>query len=93
MEAIADMEAYLFDIKETLKEQDYIVLMDKLQAIANNNPRVEDKKHRVKYSIKTKICFIDDNDEYKDIKKDIYYVAITLRISLSQSIVQVHLMY
>ena len=56
MEAIADMEAYLFDIKATLKEQDYIVLMDKLQAIANNNPRVEDKKHRVKYSIKTSIC-------------------------------------
>ena len=73
MDAIADMEAYLFDIKSTLKEQDYIVLMDKLQAIANNNPRVEDKKHRVKYSIKTNICYIEDSDNYKNIKTDIYY--------------------
>ena len=66
MDAIADMEA-------SLKEQDYIVLMDKLQAIANNNPRVEDKKHRVKYSIKTSICYIEDSDNYKNIKTDIYY--------------------
>ena len=73
MDAIADMEAILFDIKETLKEQDYIVLMDKLQAMANNNPRIEDKKHRIRYSIKTSICYIEDSDQYKDIKKDLYY--------------------
>ncbi len=73
MDAIADMEAYLFDIKEDIKENYYITIMDKLQAIANNNPRIEDKKHRISYSMKTNICYIEDSDNYKDIKKDIYY--------------------
>tara|TARA_R110001592_G_C12986880_1_gene734695 strand:- start:340 stop:897 length:558 start_codon:yes stop_codon:yes gene_type:complete len=73
MDEVAELSSYMWDIKGDIKEQYYIEIMNKLQGISKVLPPINNKKHVIRYNIKTYICYIDNNDEYKDIKKDIYY--------------------
>jgi len=68
-----DIVDYLWEIKADMKEQYYIELMNKLKVIGDRLPPKHNKKHLVKYMMKTYICYIDNDDEYKDIKNDVYY--------------------
>ena len=65
---------YLWEIKDDIKEQYYIEILNKLKEVADLIPKTNyNKKHLVKYKMKTYICYIDDDDQYKDIKRDLYY--------------------
>jgi hypothetical protein len=73
-----ELIGYMFDIKQEIKEQYYIDIMNRLKDIGQTMPEKENKKHLVKYTMKTYICYIEDDDEYEDIKKDIYYESYEL---------------
>lgn len=70
---IAAMVDTIDCLKEKISTQEYIDLYNNLMEINKIKPVVYNKKHRVSYQLKTNICFIEDDDEFKDIKKNTYY--------------------
>jgi len=70
--AVASMVDLLYKNKQNMPDNDYITLMDNLKSISVFRPKVYDKKHVVRYKLTTDICFIDDQCQYEDIKKDVY---------------------
>jgi len=71
--AIRNMENHLFEIKRDMKENDYIKLMDELSEINKYTPKEFKYTHRVEYEMISHICYIDDDEEFLDVKKNAYY--------------------
>lgn len=71
-EAISNMVNVLYDNKQNISDNDYIILMDNLKEISKFKPKLFNKKHRVSYKLRTDLCFIEDLSQYEDIKKDVF---------------------
>mgnify|MGYP003146960548 CR=1 FL=1 len=69
---ISTMVNTLYDNKEKMSDNDYMVLMDCLKEISKFRPKIYNKKHKVFYKLATDICFIEDLSQYEDIKKDLF---------------------
>lgn len=70
--AVSNMVDILYKNKQTMPDNDYISLMDNLKTISQYRPKIFNKKHVVRYKLKTDICFIEDLSQYEEIKKDVY---------------------
>jgi len=71
-ENISTMVNILYDNKQNIKDNDYIILMDSLKELSKLRPKIYNKKHRVSYKLTTDICFIEDFSQFEDIKKDLF---------------------
>ena len=71
-ENISTMVNILFDNKQLIKDNDYIVLMDNLKELSKFRPKLFKYKHRVSYKIVTDLCFIEDLSQFDNIKKDLF---------------------
>lgn len=71
--AVSNMVDLLYKNKQTMPDNDYIILMDNLKTISQYRPKTFDKIHVVRYKLKTDICFIEDLSQYEQIKEDLFH--------------------